>query len=511
VFASPRSATVWLIAIATLVRLVWAYELDALNDEAYHWQFVRQPALSYFDHPPMTGWIATASIAACGGWVHPLSLRLGFVLLFAGSCAVLFRWTSRWFGPAAGFWAVVGLTLSHYYTAFGGILAVPDSPLLFFALFTFWQLSEAAGCDAVGRAPLRLGRWLLVGLGLGCAMLSKYHAVLIPLSVVLYAIITPSRRRLLGSPGPWIACLVAAAVFSPVLIWNSEHEWASFKFQGGRATEGGGPLIHEGPTKWLFGPMLFLLPWFWFWMVLALVARLRRFRALDGIDRLIVVLSVVPLAFFFVTSCLSPTALPHWALIGYIPLFPLAGDIWARQRQRRMVWFKPMVAFWVVAEAALLIGIIAHAKTGIVPIPAGAVDESRQFSGWPSVAAQLDQRGLLNEPDAFLFTNHWETSGQLAFAVRNRLPVACYHSFDARGFAFWSKPTDYVGRTGFMVVIDEASEAETLRQFEGYFERMTVAAEFPMTRDNGRFFRRVKAYRCENQRIPYPFDFTGRK
>ena len=509
-FASPRSAAIIVIAVGTLLRFFWAYSLDALNDEAYHWQFVLHPALSYFDHPPMTAWVAHAGIAACGGWVHPLSLRLGFVLLFAGSCGVLFKWTARWFGEPAGFWAVVGLSLSHYYTAFGGMLAVPDSPLLFFALFTFWQLGGAVGCDAAGRPPQRLGRWLLVGLGLGGAMMSKYHAVLIPVAVVVYALVTPGRRRLLRSPGPWLAVLVAMAVFSPVLIWNSAHEWASFKFQGGRATEAGGLLIHEGPLKWLFGPMLFLLPWFWFWLLLALLARLRRFRALGGIERLIAVLSVVPLVFFLITSSLSPTALPHWALIGYIPLFPLAGDTWARLSQRRKTWFKPMVGFWILAEAVLLIGIYAHAAAGIVPLPAGAVDESRQFSGWPSVAAGLEERGFLDDPDTFLFTTHWETSGQLVFAVRNRIPVACYHSFDARGFAFWSKPEDYLGRTGYLVLLDEAGEAETRGHFARYFTAMTLVAEFPMTRASGRFFRRVKVYRCENQRMAYPFDYTDR-
>ena len=98
----PRTAAVLLIAVATLFRLGWAAALPATTDEAYHWQYTLHPALSYFDHPPMTMLVAKAGIAVCGGWVHPFSLRLGFVLLCAGTSWFLYRWTARWFGEPAG-------------------------------------------------------------------------------------------------------------------------------------------------------------------------------------------------------------------------------------------------------------------------------------------------------------------------------------------------------------------------------------------------------------------------
>jgi hypothetical protein len=106
----------------------------------------------------------------------------------------------------------------------------------------------------------------------------------------------------------------------------------------------------------------------------------------------------------------------------------------------------------------------------------------------------------------FLFTNIWYDSGQLAFATRGRVPVTCYHTFDARGFAFWSKPTDYLGKTAYFVIADEQSRESSLREFGPFFRSMTVAFEFPMTR-NGRPFRPVRVYRCEHQTQPYPFDF----
>ena len=44
----------------------------------------------------------------------------------------------------------------------------------------------------------------------------------------------PWRTRL-KTMGPYLALALGLFVFSPVLIWNSQHDWVSFRFQGGRA------------------------------------------------------------------------------------------------------------------------------------------------------------------------------------------------------------------------------------------------------------------------------------
>jgi hypothetical protein len=44
------------------------------------------------------------------------------------------------------------------------------------------------------------------------------------------------RGRWLKSSYPYIAALIALALFLPVLIWNAQHDWASFRFQMVRAT-----------------------------------------------------------------------------------------------------------------------------------------------------------------------------------------------------------------------------------------------------------------------------------
>src|SRR4051794_1711631 len=95
---TPRRALWGLIAVSGLLRLVWAASLGPGNDEAYHYLFTVHRDWSYFDPPPMLALVASAGVALAGGVVSVLSLRLGFVLLFAGSTWLMARLASRFYG-----------------------------------------------------------------------------------------------------------------------------------------------------------------------------------------------------------------------------------------------------------------------------------------------------------------------------------------------------------------------------------------------------------------------------
>ncbi len=129
------------------------------------------------------------------------------------------------------------------------------------------------------------------------------------------------------------------------------------------------------------------------------------------------------------------------------------------------------------------------------------------MSGWDSVAAELKARGLTAEPHTFLATGSWSDSGQLAFNLHECMPVLCYDLDDARGFAFWSRPEQWLGWNGlFVVAADEPFEKNVL---EPFFRRVEFVTEFPMTR-GGNPFRAVRVYRCIEQVQPVPFAFHKR-
>src|SRR5437764_2042209 len=140
---TPKHALWILIAGSALIRLICASSLGLGNDDAYHFLYATHPAPSYFDHPPMMAWVEMAGLALPGAGTSAWALRIGFILLFAGSTAILARLTSRYYGEEAGFLAALGLNLTGYYGLAASTFALPDGPLLFFWLLTLDRVTVA--------------------------------------------------------------------------------------------------------------------------------------------------------------------------------------------------------------------------------------------------------------------------------------------------------------------------------------------------------------------------------
>jgi 4-amino-4-deoxy-L-arabinose transferase-like glycosyltransferase len=467
--------------------------MEVCNDEAYHYLFSVYPDWSFFDHPPITMWLEWLGIRLCGGWVHPFSLRLAFVFLMAGSTWLMARLAARWYGEWAGFYAALLLNLTIYYGGAGGF-ALPDGPLLFFGLLTVTALG-----NAMIDKPRRILPWVWVGLAFAGTLLSKYHAIFLPIGAVLYIALTPRARPLLWRPGPYVALAIGALGFVPVLIWNAQNDWLSFAFQGRRAV--GIEFNIAGVLTTLLGPIVYLFPWTWLLLMGMLLQRLWRWRTIQEIDRLLVCLALVPILFFLAVSFVRPV-LPHWSLLGFVILFPFAGAKCAEWSSVNPSRVRRRIAG--IAAAVLLIAGLAlvQARFGVVSFP--SKDPLIEASGWSSVPAELKARGLIGAPKTFLFTDRWYDSGQLAFAVRNEVPVLCYNSGDAHGFAQWSNPNDWIGWDGVLITTRDCPEQ--IRGVREYFEKVELATEFPMTR-GGTPFRQVRVWRCTRQERPFPFRY----
>src|SRR6185369_2384180 len=112
--------------------------------------------------------------------------------------------------------------------AVGTMIVTPDAPLLvassflLFALAKVWQTGRGAW-------------WLVVGAAAGCALLSKYTALFFGPAILIWLIAVPKLRHWLISLWLYLGGLVALLLFSPVILWNADHHWASFIKQMGRA------------------------------------------------------------------------------------------------------------------------------------------------------------------------------------------------------------------------------------------------------------------------------------
>ena len=495
---TPRRTLWGLIAVTALIRLAWAASLGPGMDEAYHYLFVVHRDWSYFDHPPMLAVVEAAGVALSGGAISTFALRLGFIALFAGSTWLMARLTARCFCDRAGVYAAFALNVTAYHTAASSTFALPDGPLLFFWLLTLNALASALD------SPDRIRGWAWVGLAWGGAMLSKYHAVFLPAGALLYLLAEPSARRVLLKPGPYLAAAIGLVVFSPVLAWNASHGWASFAFQGGRAMARIG-FRPDTLAAAIGGQAAYLFPWIWAMLVVLLIRRGRDFyRGASVVERFLLCQAAAPLAAFTAVACIRPV-LPHWTLVGYLSLFPLLGRSWEARYSAAPARMRRRLTVVAAVPLAIMALMVAEYRTGMLQRVGltAKVDPTVDLYGWDQVAAELGRRGLLDAPDTFLFTRNWFTSGQLAFATRaSGVPVLCYNHKDARSFAFWSRPEDWVGRDGILVSVNDVGyEPECYGRF---FERIEPIGRFEVTRGGG-VVRQVRLFRCVRQVVAFPF------
>lgn len=97
----------------------------------------------------------------------------------------------------------------------------------------------------------------------GFGLLSKYTALFFGAQILLWLVLVRDQRRWLVSPWLYAGGIVAAAVFSPVILWNADHQWVSFIKQLGRARVEDMTLKYLGemiPTQFAFAmPSVFIL------------------------------------------------------------------------------------------------------------------------------------------------------------------------------------------------------------------------------------------------------------
>ena len=498
-----RHALWVVIAVSTILRLLWAANSGAAFDEPYYFQYIQHPALSYFDHPPMVALVGAIGLALTGDAFSVFGLRLGFISLFAGSTWLMARLTSRFYGPTAGVLAALALSASGYFGMAVATIAQPDGPLLFFWLLTLDRLAVALD------DPDRLVPWLGVGVAWGGAMLSKYHAVLLPAGALLHMVVWPQARRCLRKPGPYLAAAIGLTLFAPVIAWNATHNWASFLFQGGRASSSHQLRLDQlGATLGLGA--LYLFPWIWIGMVGLLVELIRRGpRAWDQKESFLICQAAPALVLFHAIAA-QRWIMPYWPLFGFIALIPLLGRAWALGLKTHPAvsrrWITAVALFPVVLAALVFaqarFGLLEDGQGRLLGLIAPKHDVTADMIGWDQVASELERRGLLAEPRTFLFTDSWDRSAGLALATRGKAPVACYN-VEPRSYSFWSRPEEWLGRDG--IFIESVRAKGALSNYSPFFTRYEPIGNVQIVR-RGVFIREVYLYRGTNQTRPFPFD-----
>ena len=432
-----------IIAGFLIARLLFACLIGPGIDESYTLAIARDLSLSYFDHPPLHQWIAHFAALTLGEGV---ATRLPFIVLFAATGWILFRLTRDLFGPRAATIALFSLNVAPFFFASAGTWVVPDGPLLFGVAVAGWALSRLFFLSSPDRSSV-WGLWLLAGVGLGVAGLSKYSAALSAAGLTAFVLMAPKQRRWLAHPAPYVAAAVALAMTAPVFVWNAEHGWASFQFQGARGAPGGG-LRPIQVSAMALGEIAYLLPWIFGPLVAGLAAAWRR-RA-DERRLFLLCLALPPIVVFTITPLWGARGLPQWTMSGWFFAFPLMGA-WLDERAIDVHALRRWAFISSGTLAAVAVVPVLQSLTGwltpLAPIQWGVADPTLEALDWRG----LRKAPAFNPSPAFVVSAKWSDAGKIALALGPDIPVFVI-SGDPRGWAFVRGGGALLGRDGVLVV-----------------------------------------------------------
>ncbi|MDE2351191.1 MAG: glycosyltransferase family 39 protein [Alphaproteobacteria bacterium] len=468
--ASPARQALLLIGLFTALRLWLAFVIGLGVDESYTLAIARDGiSLSYFDHPPLHVWLAHVS-----EWVFGdgQAARLPFVALSAGTGWLLFRLTAALFGARAGLWALIAFNLTFFFGVVAGGWVLPDGPLDFFLL----AAANAFVPVLQGEAP-SWRRWLLIGALIGLAGLSKYHALFFGLGLLGFIAAAPRLRPLFARPEPYAGIAVATLLFAPVLIWNAQHHWVSFAFQGGRADAHG--FYPAAPLIQIAGQLLLLSPWVFFPLAFA---ALKARRDHSDAARLCLWLGAPAVLFFTLVALVCGHGMIHWSMPGWLLLFPLLGaelertarvKAWPRRwAAASLVLFLSMTAF---AAAAASTGFLGADFPGLFP----KGDPTIESAPWDGLRAALAARGLLGRPHLMLTALSWCDGAKADQALDGAMAVTVF-SRDPRGFAFLRRPAR--GEDS-LIVMRPREVARLLPRLAAHFRLLRELAPVAIGRD----------------------------
>ena len=302
-----RERTLLLIAIATLIRLFVGSVLELGSAEVYYWTYSLHLQWNYFDHPPMVAWLIRLTTANL--LLHQeLFVRLGAIISSAICTWLIFKIGTAIDNLQTGWFAALLYTSSLYSSIIAGTFILPDSPQMVFWLAGILVLIKLS--QAVVNNPKSTGQWCLFGILSGLCIMSKVHGICLWAGVVLYALLV--KRSWLKHPGIYLSAVITLIIISPIIIWNLQHDFISYKFHSSRVSLTGAGVHIRGFIREFIAVMLITNPVNFFLTCSSLIWVFKRKITAEKREIQLLLFCSLPLIVILLFVSLFRETLPHW-------------------------------------------------------------------------------------------------------------------------------------------------------------------------------------------------------
>lgn len=489
--------------------------LDLGPDEAHYWEWSRRLDLSYYSKGPMIAYLIYIGTSIFGDSVF--GIRIMAVVFSALSSVYLFKLVNEMYadrqaiidesqkanGNSIALISAILLQIIPLFAPFGVIFTI-DSPFIFFwilSLYVFWKAvnNTAVGNQQSAVSSQGLKLWLFLGASIGLGLLTKYTMAFFYASAFLFLLFS-EKRHLLKTSRPYAALFISLLVFSPVIIWNFQHDWVTIKHTAGQAHVSEGiKLSLKTFIEFLISQIGIITPILFVMMCLA-IFKLQKSES--GPQSKFLFWFFVPVIAFFLLKSIQGKVQPNWAMTGYITGIIAFARYLVGQRAKGKG--QPVIAA-IAILLALLVTVISHYPS-IIKLPV-KLDPSSRIRGWKELGIEVGKihDSISGKGETFIFSDRYQVSSELAFYVKgNPRTYSVNLGRRMNQYDLWPDMNSYAAKLRqnnggersinavFVTIGDISMPAELADAFER-FERKLFQVY-----DRGRLLREYSIFICYN-------------
>jgi len=311
---------VWLILL-----ILQAAFTPLIDDEAYYWFYSTELSIGYFDHPPMI-----ALMIKLGYFLlkNELGVRLLSVLTSFISILIIEKIL-----VVKDFKLYATLLSTILIAQVGGILAVPDSPYLFFIVLFLFCFKRYLYHD----------KWInavFLGLCAAAVLYSKYHGSMLFFFLGIFSL------RLFKRKTFYLAIVTAVLCYFPHILWLVENNFPSFQYHFGDRNVSG--FVWESIPLYLIGQLVLYGPLTSFIIFYALW----KYKTIDEFEKIIRNGAIGVLIFLFL-FCFKGSIEANWSMAVF-PVFLIITHQYLAMNVRLRK------AFYITAPVSIVLILIAR-------------------------------------------------------------------------------------------------------------------------------------------------------
>jgi 4-amino-4-deoxy-L-arabinose transferase-like glycosyltransferase len=500
---SYKKNTYNFLIVVAIFKLIIANFIELGNDEAYYYSYALQPALNYFDHPPMVAWLIQITTLNLTG-VSDVCMRLGPVITSTIASIFIFKTTTLIRNEKAGWYAVLLYQASVYGGFIAGWFILPDAPQAPFWCAALYYMARLI----ISKNDYNNKTWYWLGICIGAATLSKVHGLYLWGGFGLFILL--HKRKWLLNYRLYLSLFISLLFVIPILIWNIQNNFITYTFHSNRVvnkTFNGNDLMRE-----IIGEAIYQNPIVYIIIVIALVFFLRKRIIQNNIVLQWLLLMSIPMIFIFWYFASYNPIFPHWSGPAFAALIIMA-SLYIEQHTNKIIPNKIIAALGLV----FITIITATAIVQLAPKNFGSQANSDygqycptlDVSGWKDFSIQfneLKQKDVEQhymKPNSPILVNKWFPAAQLEYytaRLTNTTIIASGNVDEVHQFAWLNKQRSFLIGQDAYVIVPSNMPFNVEENYKKYFTQINKPSIIKQIRSNKtvRFFYVWRLKNCIN-------------